>query len=251
MQKKEYCLFAIAMLAASLLTATAHSAKIDVNVLELINSEAKEINHDSYNNVLKISYDVMNSGSIDYGTRVRLDIFNGTKYTTTLWSKEAVIIPGNRKTINLYWYSPGEFETWTAKARLYLAYEIKEIGNLTEISGKGNSANTLEISSMRVYENEIKLRVKNQNDADAKNVILYPINYPAGWLFEQEEIGDIKAGSDKAAAIHYETSAFREREITLIAVSEDGKNYGTKTFTLKKEEGLSKLVGRFRDWFGI
>jgi len=251
MQKKEYCLFAIGMLilAASLLTTTAYSAKINVNVLELINSQAKEINHDTYNNVLKISYDVMNSGSIDYGARIRLDIFNGTKYTTTIWSKEEAIIPGERKTINMYWYSPSDNETWTANARLYRAYEIKEIGNVTEISGKGNSENTLEISSARVYENEIKLRVKSR--ADTKNIILYPINYPAGWLFEQEEIGGINAGSSKAASIHYETGAFHEREITVIAINEDGKNYGTKTFMLKKEEGLSKLVGQLRDWLGI
>lgn len=249
MQKKECCLFAMAILAASILTAAAHSARINVNVLEMIDSEAKELNHDSYNNVLKISYDVMNSGSIDYGARVRLDIFNGTKYAATLWSKETALIPGERKTINMYWHAPGENETWTANARLYRAYEIKEIGSISGISGKGSSENTLEISSVRVYENEIKFRVKSR--VDAKNIILYPVNYPAGWIFEQEEIGGIKAGSDKAASIHYETGAFREREITLIAVSEDGRNYGTKTFLMKKETGLGRLAGQFRDWLGI
>ena len=134
-------------------------------------------------------------------------------------------------------------------ARLYRAYEIKEIGNITEISGKDSSENTLEISSARVYENEIKLRVKSR--ADTKNIILYPINYPAGWLFEQEEIGGINAGSSKAASIYYETGAFHEREITVIAISEDGMNYGTKTFTLKKEEGLSKLISQLWDWLGL
>ncbi len=249
MQKTEYLIFVAGLVAASILLSAAYSAKIEVNVAELINSEAKEINHDSYNNVLKISYDVMNSGSLEYGARVRLDIFNGTAQTATLWSKEEVLTPGERKTISLYWYQQPENETLTANARLYRAYEIKEIGNVTETSGKGNSANTLEINSVRVYENEIKFKIKSTEDA--KNVVVYPVKHPAGWIFEQESAGDIKAGSEKTASIHYETGAFREREVTLIAVSENGRNYGTKTFALKKKEGLSEWIGRFSDWLGL
>jgi len=245
MQKTGHIIFVMCFAAASMLMSAAHSAKIEVNVAELISSEAKEMNHDSYNNLLKISYDVLNSGSIEYGARVRIDIFNGTKYRTTLWSKEEVINPGERKTINLYWYQQPENETVTAKARLYRAYEIKEIGNITETSGKGNSENTLEINSVRVYENEINFRIKSTKDA--KNVIVYPVNQPAGWVFEEDAIGDIMAGGEKPASMHYETGAFREHEITLIAISEDGRNYGTKTFALKKKEGLDAWIGRFSD----
>ncbi|MBU4245756.1 MAG: hypothetical protein KKE71_01820, partial [Nanoarchaeota archaeon] len=86
---------------------------------------------------------------------------------------------------------------------------------------------------------------------DAKNVIVYPLKHPRAWLFEQNEIGEIAADGEKSASIRYETGAFYEREITLIAISEDGHNYGIKTFAMKKEEGLNKWLGRFMDWLGV
>lgn len=248
LNKERRIIFAV-LLAVMISASAANAARLDVNVAELINSESKEINHDSYNNILKISYDVLNSGSLEYGTRVRVDIFNGTNYTATLWSREEVLNPGERKTINLYWYGINESGTWNAAARLYRAYEIIEIGNLTETTSKGDFANTLEISNVRVYDDEITFRVKSR--ADAKNVVVYPIKHPRAWIFEQKEIGDIAAGSEKSASMHYETGAFREHEITLIAVSEDGRNYGIKTFAMKKEEGLGKWLGRFLDWLGV
>lgn len=250
MPKKQLLAASISLaLMAVFLASSVFGAAIEVNVEEAINSETKAISHESENNMLKMDYDVMNSGSSAYGARMRIDIFNGTKQVATIWSSEETLVPGERKTISMYWYEPFENRNFGAHARLYRAYEIVEAGNVAESFGKASANKSIEISRLRTYGGEIRFMIKSP--VDAEKIMVYPQKSPKGWIFEQAIINGVQAGESTPVVIHYETGAFTENDIALIAVAEDGKNYGAGTFHMKREEGLQKWLNIFKDWLGI
>ena len=110
---------------------------INVKVVGVLDSIVKKMDHvqldnDGYNAVLTTSYDVFNSGSIAYAARIRLDIFNGSEEITSIWSREYRLNPGQRDTIDLYWYEPSEANL-NVKSILYRAYDVVDLENMTWI----------------------------------------------------------------------------------------------------------------------
>ena len=238
----------ISLLFILILVPAACSTSIEVNVIELLDTNVKYIDCCMLNsNVMSASYDVFNTGSVAYAARIRLDIMDGAKKVTSIWSSESLLNPGERDTINMYWYEP-EDKTITASARLYRAYDIVDIGNITWVfNDASTSYDALDIEKIRVYDDKIKIKITAKNDTE--KIIIYPVKYTAGWLFEQNVIEDVIAGKSRTLYMNYDAGVFREAEITLVAVSEDGKYYGENTFLLKKETGVRKWIGMFMDLF--
>lgn len=238
--------FILSLLFILMLVPAAFSTSVEVNVIELLNTDIKYIDCCMLNsNVMSASYDVFNSGSVAYAARIRFDIVDETKKVTSIWSSESLLNPGERDTINMYWYEP-EDKTITANARLYRAYDIVDIGNVTWVfDDASTSSGAIDIEKIRVYDDRIKIKITAENDTG--KIIVYPVKYTAGWLFEQNVIEDVIAEKSRTVYMDYDAGVFREAEITLVAVSEDGKFYGEKTFLLKKESGIRKLIGMFMD----
>ena len=238
--------FILSLLFILMLVPAAFSTSVEVNVIELLNTDIKYIDCCMLNsNVMSASYDVFNSGSVAYAARIRLDIVDETKKVTSIWSSESLLNPGERDTINMYWYEP-EDKTITANARLYRAYDIVDLGNVTWFfDDASTSSGAIDIEKIRVYDDRIKIKITAENDTG--KIIVYPVKYTAGWLFEQNVIEDVIAEKSRTVYMDYDAGVFREAEITLVAVSEDGKFYGEKTFLLKKESGIRKLIGMFMD----
>ena len=238
----------ISLLFILILVPAACSTSIEVNVIELLDTNVKYIDCCMLNsNVMSASYDVFNTGSVAYAARIRLDIMDGAKKVTSIWSSESLLNPGERDTINMYWYEP-EDKTITASARLYRAYDIVDIGNITWVfNDASTSYDAIDIEKIRVYDDKIKIKITAKNDTG--KIIIYPVKYTAGWLFEQNVIEDVIAGKSRTLYMNYDAGVFREAEITLVAVSEDGKYYGENTFLLKKETGVRKWIGMFMDLF--
>ncbi|MCK5372770.1 MAG: hypothetical protein KAJ20_00355 [Candidatus Aenigmarchaeota archaeon] len=238
----------ISLLFILILVPAACSTSIEVNVIELLDTNVKYIDCCMLNsNVMSASYDVFNTGSVAYAARIRLDMVDGAKKVTSIWSSESLLNPGERDTINMYWYEP-EDKTITASARLYRAYDIVDIGNITWVfNDASTSYDALDIEKIRVYDDKIKIKITAKNDTE--KIIIYPVKYTAGWLFEQNVIEDVIAGKSRTLYMNYDAGVFREAEITLVAVSEDGKYYGENTFLLKKETGIRKWIGMFMDLF--
>lgn len=236
----------LSLLFLLMLVPAACSTSVEVNVIELLDTDIKYIDCCILNsNVMSASYDVFNSGSVAYAARIRLDISDGSKKVTSIWSSESLLNPGERDTINMYWYEPKD-KTITADARLYRAYDIVDIGNITWVfNDASTSSDAIDIEMVRVYDDKIKIKITAENDTG--KIIVYPVKYTAGWLFEQNIIEDVAAGKSRSTYIYYDTGLFRETDITLVAVSEDGRFYGEKTFLLKKESGIRKLIGMFMD----
>lgn len=220
-----------------------HGTTIEINVAEVLDSTIKEMDCcNLQNNLMGAKYDLLNSGSLEYVTKIRFDIYNGSKKLSTIWSKEYILNPGNRETLDLYWHNNVD-GTLDVKAKLYRAYDIVDIGNLVwTFNGANNSEETINIENVHVYNDEIQFRVETLNDT--KKVIVYPKNSPEGWIFEQNVVENLKSKKSKSTHINYETGIFSEREITLVAVSEDGKNYGEKTIVLKRESDFKKWINQ-------
>lgn len=236
----------LSLLFILILIPAVYSTSVEVNVIELLNTDIKYIDCCMLNsNVMSASYDVFNTGSVAYAARIRLDIMDGAKKVTSIWSSESLLNPGERDTINMYWYEP-EDKTITANARLYRAYDIVDIGNITWVfNDASTSSDAIDIEKIRVYDDKIKIKITAENDTE--KIIIYPVKYTAGWLFEQNVIENVIAGKSRTIYMNYDAGVFHEAEITLVAVSEDGKFYGEKTFLLKKETGIRKLIGMFMD----
>lgn len=245
---EKYLVAASIALAILFFASDVFSSALQVNVEDIIGSESKEIGRETGNNVLKLDYDVLNSGSAGYSARMRLDIFSGVEKTATIWSREEKMAPGERKTISMYWFQHSEGNI-TAKARLYRGFEIADAANTTEQFKNSTAENSIEISRVKVYGNEIRFRIKSKSYAS--KIIIYPVEQPEGWLFEQGFIDDVAAGREKKVSINYETGLFVPKKITLMAVSVDGKYYGTATFVMEKEEGFGKWINIFRDKINI
>ncbi len=238
----------LALLFTLMLIPAVYGTSVEVNVIELLNTDVKYIDCCMLNsNVMSASYDVFNSGSVAYAARIRLDILDETKKVTSIWSSESLLNPGERDTINMYWYEP-EDKIITANARLYRAYDIVDIEDITWVFNKAaTSSDAIDIDKIRVYDDKIKIRITAKNDTG--KIIVYPVKYTTGWLFEQAVIEDVIAGKSRSTQMYYDAGLFREAEITLVAVSEDGIYYGEKTFLLKKESGIRKWIGMFMDLF--
>lgn len=239
----------LSLLFILILVPVACSTSVEVNVIELLDTDVKSIDCCALNNnVMSASYDVFNSGSVAYAARIRLDILDGTKKVTSIWSSESLLNPGERDTINMYWYEPKD-KTITANARLYRAYDIVDIGNITwAFNDASTSADVIDIEKIRVYDDKIKIRITAENDTG--KIIIYPVKYTEGWLFEQNVIENVIAGKSRTIYMNYDAGVFHEAEITLVAVSEDGRYYGEKTFLLRKESGIRKWIGMFIDLLG-
>ncbi|NOQ55833.1 MAG: hypothetical protein GQ477_03420 [Nanohaloarchaea archaeon] len=230
----------------------AYGTAVNINVAEFLDSTSKEIDCCNLDDkVMTASYDVFNSGSIAYAARIRMDVFDEGEMVTSIWSREYRINPAQRETIDLYWYEQSD-KILFANAKLYRAYDILDIGNVTwefneaEVSQSVNDLESLiGFDKICVYDNKIKFEITT--DEDIEKMIIYPIQYTKGWIFEQTVVNDVISGKSKKVSIDYDTGAFFEDEITLIAVSSDGRYYGEKTFLLKKEVGLKKWFNMFMD----
>ncbi len=232
-----------------------YGTAINVNVADVLDTTTKEIECCQLNNkVMVASYDVFNSGSVAHGARIRLDVFDksyGDNKTIPIWSAKHKLNPGQRETINLYWYEPSE-TIIVAKPKLYRAYEIIDLENITwdfnEIEQSELSfadEGVINLDRIHVYDN--KITVKMTASGNVGRVIVYPIQYTKGWLFEQTVVDSVIANKTKVVPINYETGMFYENEITLVAVSLDGRYYGEQKFLLKKETGLKKWFNLFVD----
>lgn len=251
--KKECFAAAVIILIVSasflLFGAIAAAYLVEVNVAEVISSEIKsaDLSTDAF---VALNYDVFNSGSAGYRLRLRADIYNNSRTgdapAATIWTKELSFEPGERKPEAIYWY--GGSGNYTARVRAYRAQEITDVGDveiIPDVAAVPESIFTIE--KVRIYGGEIKMRIKSSKDAE--NVVIYPAEYPAGWLFEQEQAGSIGAGRSAWITMRYEPSLFSERGVVMAIAGSSGKYYSEQAVGLKLEAGLSKYVHLFLDSF--
>jgi len=230
-----------------LILSISRAQEIEVNIKEVIEVEALDIDYNSTitdGKPFKVNIELFNSGSIGYKTRIRLDIFDQDDLIFTGWSYEKYFFPGNQEIYDLYWHPSNLEGKFKASIKIYFANEIKKIKPIKfEVEPvKKTPENVFEILDFRTYDDGVEFLVKTNKTLE--DIAFVPSNYPTGWIFEQTKIDKLESGSIEIVDLRYEPSLWKESDVTINIFTEDGKYYTSKSFTLKKETFFWKHVYR-------
>jgi len=220
--------------------------KIDVSIAEDLNVSISSLSYPEINNnIFKLTTELFNRGSIGYKVRERLDVFNQSKVLYTAWSREEPLVPGTRSVFNIYWYEPNKTGNFTGRLRVYYENEIKESEIEFEVKDLSITQDIFEISNFRTYDDYIKFSLKSPQTV--KNVIAFVSDHPMGWIFEQAKIENLDQNDKISVYIPYQASLWTPSEIKVSIVTEDGKYYSSKSFTMVKEGGLIMYINYLID----
>lgn len=212
-----------------------YSSLIDVQITEILMGNLTAITYDNSSNSVKLVSEVYNTGSIGYKNRVRMEVFNDSKLIFTGWSKEKVLMPGDKKTFETYWYEQNG--VYSIKMRMYFGNEIKEVKTFDlKLDNYKQPEDVFEITGFRTYDNFIVFDVKSKMDVE--NVVIMPSQYRYGWVFEQESIESMSANVSKAVKINYHPTVWSPSGMSIRIVSDEGVYYSEEAFEMNRETGL-------------
>jgi hypothetical protein len=226
----------------------ASAGVIKIGVKTELKGEISAFFYNASNGVLKMNPEFYNSGSVPYKARARLSIVNSTDVIFTGWSKEETLMPGERKSFEIYWYTPSTGNI-VAKLRFYYGKETIEREVKSKVVNTQTSEDVFLIKNFRTYDDSIKFQIRSTEPL--KNVIVIPNNYMMGWLFEQNKIENLDENKNTEVVIPYESSVWFSHNVTIDVVTEDGKFYSTLTFNLQKERGFEKYAHYIADRFNL
>ncbi len=232
---KHLCICLITLL---LIAASANAIEVLVKIDELL---LGNISYISYSPELEkpfhLSAEFFNSGSIAYKARIRTDIYSEDGLLYSAWSREEPLLPGFRKTFDMYWL-PGTDGDYTANVRMYYANEIRSYGNLSlEAKGIPKPESAFEIRRQRTYDDHVRLYIWSNRTVDG--VVVIPSEYPTGWIFEQDELGPMREGEIKQAVLPYVPALWGQHKLTVSVFTLDGKYLTSKSFLMEKDQGLT------------
>jgi hypothetical protein len=212
---------------------------IDVKVSKDLKENISSFSYNYSLNILKFQFELYNTGSIPYKSRIRIDILNDSQEIFTGWSDEKSFMPGDKENFKIYWYtnSTGNF---TARTRVYFANEILDQEYNFKKNTSSSSQNIFEVKNFRTYDNFIIFDVRAKKDAI--NIIVIPSGFTPGWVFEQKEIDSIKKNTEKSVILKYNPTVWTSGNLTLLITSDEGRYYTEKTLELKKETGIKWLI---------
>ena len=203
---------------------------IKVGVKEIIKGNMAYINITS-KPFLKIYGIWENVGSLGCEVRMRVDFYNNGELIHTAWSNSEPVWPGGVAELTSYWFYPTK-DKLTARIRIYACNEIFEYGTVEIKTEEINpERGILGLKEIRTYEDYIEVKIKSK--IKLNNVFIIPKNYPTTWIFESEKIDVLE--NEKWLKIRYEPTIWEENNLTLVAITEDGKFFDEKTFLMKKE----------------
>ena len=228
------------LLALIIFIVISSAAVIEIEVKMKLDGKISFFSLERMNNIVKASTEFYNTGSVAYRARARLDILNGSGLIFSGWSKEKVLMPGERKTFEIYWYSPSKAKNLTARLRIYFGNEIKEVNKTLSIDYVKSSQDIFQIKNFRTYDGHIKFQIRASQSL--KDVIVLPSDYMQGWIFEQAKLEELKANKNTEVTLSYEPTVWMPSEVTIHVFSLDGKFHTSKTFELKKEKGIWKYL---------
>lgn len=235
--KKSFLFFILCFL---ILTNAAFSSLIEVDISEDIKSE---IIHEapiiSYN-MVNFSTEFYNTGSVPYDARARILVYNETKLIFSGWSQKEDLMPGDRKTFDIYWYtnSPGKYES---KLRVYFGNEIIENEKKEfQVNEPLTPEDVFKIENFRTYDNHVIFDVLSKKDVE--NVIIIPSDYVSGWIFEQKAIENVKKDLIKTISIDYQPTVWKPTSLKIAVVAENGKFYSEKIVEMEKGQGVMNLI---------
>jgi hypothetical protein len=216
--------------------------EVKVGVLEVLEVEPLNLKYNSLienGEPLKVSFELFNSGSAGYKARVRLDIFNKNNLLQSSWSNEEDFVPGATHHFDIY-YPVNIIGNFKAELKIYFANEIKELKSFNfQVKKITLHENPFYIENFNTYEKEIEFNIISNKTLD--KILIIPTNCPIGWVCEQTKIEKIKENELSKITLYYEPSLWKESDIAINVLTEDGKYITIKSFTLRK-------VGMFKQF---
>jgi len=230
-----------------ILSCLVRAQEVKVNVEDFLETEILSFKYSSElvsNEVFKVGFELMNSGSLDYRARVRLNIMDDTDLYYTGWSEEVPLWPGQSEYFELYWYPVNITGNLTGKIRIYHANEIKEIEPFKfEIKGITTPKKDIQITGLRTYEDRVEVSIRS--NLELKDIIIIPSDYPYGWIFEQSKIDSIDENQEKRVELKYEPTIWKPTEVVIHVFTEDGEQYTSKSFLMEREELFATVISYF------
>jgi hypothetical protein len=240
------------------LVRTVRAFMIEVDVVNVLEAEVVSFDFNSTTSLGKMRLEIRNRGSIAYSARTRIDVYDTPNSSEaeevgelfTAWSGEMEMMPGDRKNVELYWYN-NESGDVTIRVRIYYANEIFEKFYEVEKDEPAYSPTSatrrdiFNFKEFRVYDEFIIFDLVAKEEVG--DIIIIPSSFTRGWVFEQREVGSMKWGASRPVVIPYQATVFAEDDLTLSVVAGDSMFYSEKTFTLKKNKGLKRLLFGFVD----
>ena len=222
-----------------LLTSLAYSASVEIEVSEVLEGKLIAVSYDNTTNLINISTEFYNTGSIPYNARVETQILKDDEIVFSGWSQEKEFMPGDKHSFYNYWYadSPGDY---SLKLKIYFGNEIKEYKKVDFIVSKiKDSEDIFEITKFRTYDDFVIFDIKSKENAN--NVVIIPSGYTTSWIFEQKVIEDLAANVSKTVLINYYPGPWMPSSLELSVISDKGKYYSADSLEMNKIEGLTGL----------
>lgn len=236
----------IFMLLAFLLVFSASKAQeIRVGVKEVLKINSTAFNYTKTSYVFCGKQEVFNSGSLGYKARARIDIFNDSETVFTGWSEEKTLAPGMRDILEVCWFEPNASGKFLGRLRVYYANEILEKEGFEFNKIKRSSEDIFLIEDFRTYDNHVRFSIKPLKTVES--VIVFPSDYPSSWVFEQKKIDKIEKNDRISVELPYKADFWFNHSVKINVVAENGSYYSSKTFGLKKEEGIMKYINMLID----
>ena len=156
----------------------------------------------------------------------RITIFSNTTRALTLWSRPVQLMPSQDADWHLYSNLPAG--NYTAYLRVYHCNEVFNHMPLEfSVPVAQPPENRLEIVRYSVNSTAIKLVVKNTAPSESTNTAIIPKNIPPGWIVSQPPTKTIPPGETTTFVLPADIKVHVHRNITIDAVSQDGRFSGT------------------------
>ena len=242
-------LFLICLVCFFIFVNIVYSTLVEVDIAETLDGNIVSLLYDNSSNIVKFTTEFYNTGSIGYKARLKFEIFEGNKMVFSSWSKEQVMMPGDKQVFENYWY--GEGGVYSVKLKAYLGNEIKQYKKFeVSINTDIESESVFKIKNFRTYDDFVIFDV--QSDRDVENVVVMPSKYKYGWIIEQEEIDFIKGNTSKTVKIKYYPTVWSTSDIKMIVVSDEGKYFSEQCLVMEKYGGMTgffyMLLDNFKCW---
>ncbi|MEM7825822.1 MAG: hypothetical protein QW412_03115 [Candidatus Aenigmatarchaeota archaeon] len=237
---------ALALTFFFLIVILASASVVKVGVEKELKGNISAVFFEAENGLLKLNLEFFNSGSIAYRARVSFDVINSSKVFFTGWSKEEVLMPGEAKNFEIFYYSR-KTEKLNGRVRVYYGNEIVERELEFNLTSEKPYENIFQVKNFRVYDDYIRFEVKSSKSTKA---IVIPKDYMPGWIFEQKKV-DLEEKKNKEVIIPFKPQVWLSHNILIEIVSEDGNYYYSNSFNLEKEEGLIKYLHLLTDKLSV
>lgn len=227
-----------------------NTQEIKIGIKEVLDIQTSGFSYNSLiekGEPLKVSFELFNSGSTGYRARVRLDIFKQNNLIQTVWGSEEDFVPGVTHHFDIY-YPVNIAGNFKAELKVYFANEIKEMKSFNfQVKKTTPPDNTFQIKYFNTYEKEMEFNIISNKSLE--KVLIVPTNCPMGWVCEQKKLEKIKENELNKITLHYEPSLWKESDIIISVLTEDGKFITTEPFTLRRVGTLKQFLHDFSRTF--